>query len=222
MKNKFTPVARKSLMPLKRIFSGCLIFLLISGTVFSQNWDIDLLTSINHKESSFKNGFCNVISNSVIVFNVAAPLSVFSAGVIRHDKQLKIDAAYMVGGYIASTIVTQGLKVIIRRPRPYITYPDIVQRTEADGYSMPSGHTSAAFCTATSLSLLFPRWYVVAPCFLYAATVGYARMYQGVHYPTDVIVGAIVGAGSAWLAYKIEQWHEKKSAPDKAKVPASL
>jgi membrane-associated phospholipid phosphatase len=209
-------------MRLKKTFSISIVFLLMSGYAFSQNWDIDLLTSINHKESRFKNSFCNVISQSVIVFNVAAPLSVFSAGVIRHDKQLKIDAAYMVGGYIVSTVVTQGLKVITKRPRPYITYPDIVQRTKADGYSMPSGHTSSAFCTATSLSLLFPKWYVIAPCYLYAATVGYARMYQGVHYPTDVIVGAIVGAGSAWLAYKVEKWQDKKNAVKKAKAPASL
>jgi membrane-associated phospholipid phosphatase len=209
-------------MPLKKIFSCCLIFLLVSVHLFSQNWDIDLLTSINEKESSFKNGFCNVISESVIVFNIAAPLSVFTAGVIRHDKKLKIDAAYMVGGFIVSSVVTQALKVITQRPRPYITYPYIVQRTSADGYSFPSGHTSSAFCTATSLSLLFPKWYVIVPSYLYAATVGYARMYQGVHYPSDVIAGAIIGAGSAWLAYKIEQWHEKKNAPDKAKMPTSL
>ncbi len=189
---------------------------------FSQNWDINLLTSINENESSFKNSFCTVISNSVVVFNIAAPLSVFTAGVIRHDKQLKTDAIFMVGGYLVSSIVTQGLKAIIERPRPFITYPYIVKRTEGGGYSFPSGHTSAAFCTATSLSLLFPKWYVIAPCYLYAASVGYARMYQGVHYPTDVIVGAIVGAGSAWLAYKVEKWRAKKNGTTKVKEPAAL
>jgi len=209
-------------MRLKKTFFICFIFSLGSLPAFSQNWDIDLLTSINEKESSFKNDFCDVISESVMVFNIAAPLSVFTAGVIRHDKQLKVDAAYMVGGYIVSSIVTQGLKVITKRPRPYVTYPDIVQRTNADGYSMPSGHTSSAFCTATSLSLLFPKWYVIAPCYLYAATVGYARMYQGVHYPTDVIIGAIVGVGTALLAYKVEQWQDKKNAVKKAKAPAAL
>ena len=115
-------------MCLKKAVAITFISVLISVHAFSQNWDIDLLTSINHNESSFKNSFCNVISNSVIVFNIAAPLSVFSAGVIRHDKQLKEDAAYMVGGYIVSSIVTQGMKVIIQRPRPYITYPDIIQK----------------------------------------------------------------------------------------------
>ena len=209
-------------MRLKKPFSICLIFLLLSIHAFSQNWDIDLLTSINEKESSFKNSYCKVISNSVIVFNIAAPLSVFTAGVIKHNKQLKTDAAYMVGGYLVSSIVTQGLKAITQRPRPFITYPYIVKRTEGGGYSFPSGHTSSAFCTATSLSLLFPKWYVIAPCYLYAASVGYARMYQGVHYPTDVIAGAIVGAGSAWLAYSVEKWRAKKNTAPKAKAPAAL
>jgi len=47
-------------------------------------------------------------------------------------------------------------------------------------------------------------------------------MYQGVHYPTDVFVGAIVGAGSALLAFKVEQWQDKKNAVKKAKAPAAL
>ena len=85
----------------------------------------------------------------------------------------------------------------------------------SSSYSFPSGHTSSAFCTATSLSLLFPKWYVAVPSYLYAATVGYARMYQGVHYPSDVLVGALVGAGSAWISYKVEKWMDKKHKQNK-------
>ena len=43
-------------------------------------------------------------------------------------------------------------------------------------------------------------------------------MYQGVHYPTDVLVGAIVGAGSAWLAYTAEKWYSKKYNKNKQPV----
>ena len=86
--------------------------------------------------------------------------------------------------------------------------------------SFPSGHVSAAFCTATSLSLRFHKWYVIAPSFLWATSVGWARMYQGVHYPSDVLAGAIVGAGSAWLGYKIQHRMEKKhNDPKKATLP---
>ena len=125
------------------------------------------------------------------------------------------NAAYMIGGFVASSIVTQGMKRIIKRERPFVTYPYLIKRDVGGSYSFPSGHTSAAFCTATSLSLLFPKWYVIAPSYLYAASVGYARMYQGVHYPSDVLVGAVVGAGSAWISYKVEKWMDKKHKQNK-------
>ena len=120
--------------------------------------------------------------------------------------QLQKEALYVAGGFIVSSIVTQGMKRIIKRDRPFVTYPFIVKRDVGGSYSFPSGHTSAAFCTATSLSLLFPKWYVIVPSYLYAATVGYARMYQGVHYPSDVLIGAFVGSGSAYLTHKVNQW----------------
>jgi membrane-associated phospholipid phosphatase len=76
---------------------------------------------------------------------------------------------------------------------------------------MPSGHTSTAFATATSLSMAYPKWYVIIPSYAWASSVGYSRMHLGVHYPSDVFIGAIVGSGSAFLTHKANQWLEKKS-----------
>ena len=76
--------------------------------------------------------------------------------------------------------------------------------------SFPSGHTSTAFCTATSVALRYRKWYFVAPSYLFATSVAWARMYQGVHYPSDVFAGAVIGAGSAWAGYKIQKWMERK------------
>lgn len=187
-----------------------------------QNVDINILQPINQSETTFKNNFLKATAQSVTIFNIVAPASLLTAGVIRHDKQLQKNAAYMIGGFVVSSIVTQSMKRIIKRDRPYVTYPYIVKRDVGGSYSFPSGHTSAAFCTATSLSLLFPKWYVIAPSYLYAATVGYARMYQGVHYPSDVLVGALVGAGSAWLSYKVEKWMDKKNKQNKKQSPSLL
>lgn len=194
----------------------------ISVCVFSQNFDINLEKKINGSESNFKNNYFKATAQSVFVFNIAAPAGVFTAGLINHDKKMQKDAIYMAGGFLASAVITQGLKNIIKRDRPFVTYAYIVKRDVGGGYSMPSGHTTAAFCTATSLSLLFPKWYVIAPCYLYAASVGYARMYQGVHYPTDVLAGAAVGAGTAWLAYKAEKWIHKKHTNTKTTATVSL
>ena len=196
--------------------------MLLYVSAFAQNFDINLLKTINENESNFKNNFFNAASQSVIIIGIAAPLGVLTAGIIKHDKKLKKDAAWMVGGYILNAVVTQGMKRIVQRDRPFITYSFIIKRDAGGGYSFPSGHTSAAFCTATSLSLLFPKWYVIAPAYLYASVVAYARMYQGVHYPTDVLAGAVVGAGSAWLSFKASAWMEKKHSAKKAEKPAGL
>jgi len=203
-------------MYLKKIFIFFFIILCFSFYGNGQNIDINILQPINQSETTFKNNFFRATAESVTIFNIVAPVSLLTAGIVKHDKQLQKNAAYMVGGFVVSSIVTQSMKRIIKRDRPYVTYPYIINRYGgSSSYSFPSGHTSSAFSTATSLSLLFPKWYVIAPSYLYAATVGYARMYQGVHYPSDVIAGALVGAGTAWLCYKAEKWMDKKHKQNK-------
>jgi undecaprenyl-diphosphatase len=97
------------------------------------------------------------------------------------------------------------MKYSINRTRPFITYPDIMKKSGAASPSFPSGHTSGAFATATSVSLAYPKWYVIVPMFSWAGAVGYSRMDLGVHYPSDVLAGALVGAGSAWLTYYVNK-----------------
>jgi membrane-associated phospholipid phosphatase len=76
--------------------------------------------------------------------------------------------------------------------------------TPAGGYSMPSGHATAAWALATSLSLHYPKWSVIWPSFAYALGVSISRPYLGVHYPSDLLAGAIIGAGVAYVTYHYE------------------
>lgn len=196
------------------------IFLLIATNVVAQNFDIDLLKSINQNTSAFKDDYASVMSKSVTPVTIVLPVSMFVAGWANNDKKLKLDAAYFAGGYILSAIVTHGIKNTIKRERPFDTYSFIEKRDDGGSYSFPSGHTSASFHNATALCILYPKWYVIVPAYLWASSVGWARMYQGVHYPSDVLVGAIVGAGSAWVAYKVRKYIEKKPAEKKSATPA--
>lgn len=185
-------------------------FILIQSPAYSQNFDINLLKSINGNASTAKTNFFKADAQSVQYLNIAAPAGIIIAGLIKHDPKLKKDGLYAAGAYLASSIIAQGLKTAVHRERPFNQYPFIVKRDVGGGYSFPSGHTTTAFTTATSLSLLYPKWYVIVPSYLWAGSVAYARIYQGVHYPTDVLAGAIIGTGTAWLAYKAEQWNNKK------------
>ena len=184
-----------------------IIIICIQVKAFSQNADIDILKSINKNETVFKNTYLEFSASSVNAVSIAAPVGIALIGFIRHDKNLKEDALYMGSSILVSTIVTLSTKHIVNRQRPFAKYPFIITRDDTDIWlSFPSGHTSAAFCTATSMALRYRKWYVIGPAYVYAASVGWARMYQGVHYPSDVLAGALVGACSAWLGYKAQKW----------------
>jgi undecaprenyl-diphosphatase len=149
------------------------------------------------------------VSLSSYGLGVAVPAGQLIYGYAANDSAFKHNGWQTVAGLALTTGITYGLKYSIQRPRPYDTYPDIIAHNMEDSYSMPSGHTSIAFSLATSMSLQYKRWYIAAPAFAYAGLVGYSRMYLGVHYPSDVLVGALVGTGSAWLSYKGRQWLSK-------------
>ncbi|MFY8111841.1 MAG: phosphatase PAP2 family protein [Flavobacterium sp.] len=192
----------------KKIF--ILFLLLFVSRLFSQNFDINTLRSINLNRNESLDPTFEHITNSYAVVSIGTPLTMYAVGLINKDAKLKKDAIFIVESVAASVFITVALKEAIKTDRPFVTYPEIEKLTSAGGYSMPSGHTSIAFATATSLSMAYPKWYVIAPSFVWASAVGYSRMHLGVHYPSDVVAGALIGSGSAYLTYKINKWMNKK------------
>ena len=94
------------------------------------------------------------------------------------------------------------MKVGFKRVRPYLkeTTVNFLGKPLKD-CSLPSGHTAAAFASATALSC---TWAWLAPIVLpIALLVGWSRIYLGFHYPGDVVVGAIIGSLTTWIVYVI-------------------
>ena len=176
----------------------------------AQGFDIRVLRAINvHRNTQFDRPM-QAISNSEYAIGIGTPLLMGSIALINRDSLLWRKSLVLTASVVANTGATYVLKRIIDRPRPGVSYPDIQAFEAEKRFSFPSGHTSNAFATVTSLSLAFKKWYVVVPTFAWATTVGYSRMHLGMHYPTDVLAGALVGAGSAWLCYQGNRYLQKR------------
>jgi membrane-associated phospholipid phosphatase len=187
--------------------SRLILFLTLMSSVLlvrAQNIDINLLKEFNIHRNRSLDGTFDIVSQSVTPISLFVPV-IFGCVALRSNGEFFKKETYVTASsLIVSTTVTLTLKSIVKRDRPYTTYPFIEPVGPLEySPSFPSMHTSAAFSTATSLSLLSPKWYVIVPSYTWATAVAYSRMDLGVHYPSDVLCGAIVGAGSAWLCYKI-------------------
>ncbi|MCS3613346.1 phosphatase PAP2 family protein [Salinibacter ruber] len=108
--------------------------------------------------------------------------------------------------------VVVGAKHVVGRPRPYVHRPLKARadrhRPPAPGdahLSFPSGHASLSAALVTSWGLSYPRWYVVGPGALWAAGVALSRVHLGVHYPSDVLVGTVLGTGIALLVHQLRR-----------------
>lgn len=175
--------------------------------ITAQNTDIDLLRQFNGPVNTTPDVLMRGVSNSVGPLMVGIPVGLLIYNRCKTGSWIEKHEPYVIGVTLAaSTAITVGLKYAVNRPRPFVTYSDIWQKdAHAGPYSFPSGHTSSAFSLATSVSLCFPEWYIVAPAFVWAGAVGYSRMYLGVHYPTDVLAGALIGSGSAILTHYLNR-----------------
>jgi membrane-associated phospholipid phosphatase len=188
-----------------RFFFFVLLFPIINPNLYGQNLDIEILRAINSPEDLPSDDLFRFISDSEPYIIFAIPAGMATAGLIKKDNSLTRNAFTDLAGLAVTGGITAILKYSINRDRPFVTYPDITKKSKAGSPSFPSGHTSSAFSTATSISLAYPKWYIIAPSFAWAGTVGYSRMHLGVHYPSDVLAGAIIGSGCAWLTYKVNQ-----------------
>jgi membrane-associated phospholipid phosphatase len=183
------------------IFTTLLFITLAAQPCFSQRvlqqWDDRIMINLAENRTPQKTGLMLFLTKTYTYGDIGVPAALLAGGIIGNDRQMRENALY-IG---TSTAITYGLnqliKVIVKRPRPFVQNIKIVPVYQASEYSFPSGHTSSTISTATALSIAYPKWYVIAPAFLWAGSVSYSRMYLGVHYPTDVAGGALLGAGTA-------------------------
>ena len=125
---------------------------------------------------------------------VAVLLFIVSSSILSKSRKLFYRLLLLYG--IQSAIL-YGLKFLVGRQRPvfFLEIPSKISGGPGEilDPSFPSGHTLYAFMMATLLAHWFPRHRIVF--LIIAGMIGWTRIYLGLHYPTDVIVGGILGYG---------------------------
>ena len=105
---------------------------------------------------------------------------------------------------IGLVVVNFTIKPLVSRPRPWLVIQNFVNLVpEKDPNSFPSGHTNAAFAFALAVCMSAPKRWMKITAVCMAVVMGLSRLYVGVHFPSDVLVGALIGAlcglAGAWV-----------------------
>lgn len=181
---------------------------LLPAFLFSQetpNLDVRLFREINNRQSE-DFGVVEFIDQTSVPLFVSLPAGLLLWGILG-DNRSALDTGVLTLSAQALTLgVSSAVKAVVDRPRPFEVLRDVkVKRLSSiSGSSFPSGHTSQAFAIATMFALRAqPLVYI--PAFLWAGYVGYARIYVGAHYPSDVVGGMVTGIVLSLAVYQYRE-----------------
>lgn len=152
-------------------------------------WDLSVLEAIQNIKSDALDLLMMIFS----YMGEAGAIWIFAAITMLCFKKTKVTGAMILFALIAGVLIGEvALKNIVCRPRPFVTFPDLSQNINPpDGYSFPSGHSCSSFAAATILLLRDKRFGL--PALLVAALIAFSRLYNCVHFPTDVLAGILLG-----------------------------
>ncbi|KXK05733.1 MAG: Membrane-associated phospholipid phosphatase [Chlorobi bacterium OLB4] len=182
-----------------------------SGDSLQVNDDIDvnLFRAINSIESPVLESVIKISDRSIIPGAIITPPLFYFAARSGNNYYDENSAVLLGVSNIFTGITVLATKHIFKRDRPFQKIKNVNMRGKdpfLDKYSFPSGHTAFAFSTAGILSLRYSNEPIlIAGLYSYAFLIGFGRVYLGVHYPSDVLGGMVLGSANALLTFGIRK-----------------
>ncbi len=168
------------------------------------NIDLDILLYV---QEHIRSDFMTPIWKFITHLGDAGWLWITIGVVLLFFKKTRLIGFSVLVSLLINAIFTNiTLKDLIGRPRPYTVSDAIVPIIKLPSeLSFPSGHTSSSFTAALVLLKLTPKKYGI-PAVVLAALISLSRIYVGVHYPTDILGGIVVGIiSSIWGCYFVKR-----------------
>ncbi len=129
-------------------------------------------------------------------------------------KNIELLVIATVSAFLARFAVTELIRFLYNRARPFEIFwqeNNFIQLVDhAAGGSFPSGHASLAFAVAAAVYFYYPKTSILF--FVAALLIGFGRVAAGVHWPSDILGGAMVGVGTAWLFRLLFLQYKKRRA----------
>ena len=174
-----------------------------------KNIDVKIFRTINNTHCNFLNTFISITDKSTLPVNMLIPATLFTVSRINKNYYDENSSVLVFLSEMTGTGITFALKNIFKRDRPFVSLKNVYYNKNnplTDRYSFPSGRTTVSFAMATSLTLRYPdKPILITGVYLYSSIIAFGRMYLGVHYPSDVLGGMLIGSGSAALIYSLRK-----------------
>lgn len=161
-----------------------------------------LLSTLNNQILQYLNSYPTFDPIMIFISTVGYYvfwLAIFAAIYLWKGKRIAVSYAFTI---FITLVVVLSLKSYFEIPRP----ENVRFVIEAYGYSMPSGHTALSFASAMFLHPHVINGYLRSLIWILAVLVSISRVFLGVHYPTDILAGVILGCVFGYLGLKMEPY----------------
>lgn len=156
-------------------------------------------------QQHFRTAFGDAVLPVITFLGNSGLIWIISAILLFSFRKRKAGAVVALALVLSLLVGNFGLKLLIERPRPCDVDPSVVLLIPHPGeFSFPSGHSMSSFAAAASILFFHKKWGIAA--MILAGLIAFSRLYLYVHYPTDVLAGALIGVALAFLSrFLIEQ-----------------